>query len=171
MVLTIFMKHLISALLLSVLLFEGCQTDMENKIGAHKYINFVNNSDVNIFVSKAPYVPYDSLCYEIMQTYNNSQYTKILAHSNSNRPLGFYRYRKQTWETYLSGINSGTVIIFVHDVKKSDSICTDKNFNWQTMNETEEQAKYSYLNEQIIVKRYFCTLQDLERMDWTITYP
>ena len=39
------------------------------------------------------------------------------------------------------------------------------------MNEREKESLYSYLNEQIVIKRYFITLEYLEGMDWTITYP
>ena len=39
------------------------------------------------------------------------------------------------------------------------------------MNDREKEYLYSYLNEQIIIKRYYYTLNDLERLDWTIIFP
>lgn len=164
-------SQIISALCLTMFLGLGCQKEPTNKTGAHKCIYFVNNSDVNILVSKAPYMPPDSLCYEIMQTYNNPQYTKVASHSTSSTALGLYRYRKDTWENYLSVLSSGTVIVFVHNASISDSICADKNINWNYLNERERDSLYSYLNEQIIIKRYTLTLKDLETLNWTISYP
>ena len=59
----------------------------------------------------------------------------------------------------------------VHDAVKSDSICTDENINWKWYNDDEKEKLYLFLNEQIILKRYYCTLDDLDKMDWTITNP
>lgn len=146
----------------------GCER--ENKPGAHKYITFVNNSDNDVYVSHSAWSP-DTLCYDIMQTHNNPQYYKVNAHSASDRALGLGRYRKDTWENFLSNNSIGTVIVFVHDATICDSVCTDKNINWNYMNDREKESLFLYLNEQIIIKRYYYTLNDLERLDWTIIYP
>jgi len=153
-----------------LILMAMVSCELENNPGSHKYINFINNSDKDIYVSYSAWTP-DTLCYEIMQTHNNPQYYKIKAHSASNSPLGLNRYRKDTWENFISNYSIGSVIVFVHDVTISDSICTDKNINWNYLNERERDSLYSYLNEQIIIKRYTLTLKDLENLDWTITFP
>lgn len=155
--------------LLMFLSLVSCELD--NKPGAHMYIQFVNNSDIDIFVSKAPWVPPDSLCYYIVQTYSNQYDSKVDAHSSSIRPLSLGSFRKDTWENYLSHIRSGGVIIFVHDAKKSDSICNDNNINWKAMNESERIELYSFLNQEIILKRYYYTLDDLDSANWNIVYP
>lgn len=157
-------------LLIMIMLMTMASCELDNKPGEHKYIHFINNSDKDIYVSHSPWSP-DTLCYEIMQTHNNPQYKKINALSASNRPLGLGRYRKDTWENYLSNNSIGTIIVFIHDAIISDSICTDKNINWNYMNDREKKSLYLYLNEQIIIKRYYFTLDDLVSMNWTITYP
>lgn len=155
---------------LSLILDSLTSCTFKDRSGVHYEIKFVNNSDIDIFVSKAPYVTDDSLCYEIMQTYNNHQSTLVKAHSENAGPLHLGSYKNDYWENYLSR-TSGTVIIYVHDAEISERICSDKNINWNYMNEREKESLYSYLNEQIVIKRYFITLEYLEGMDWTITYP
>ncbi len=148
--------------------FHSCVR--ENKPGAHEYITFVNNSDKDVYVSHSAWSP-DTLCYEIKQIHNNPQYHKVNAQSTSNRPLGLGRYRKDTWENFFSNNSIGTVIVFVHDATISDSVCTDDNIDWSYDNDLEYKELYTYLNEQIIKRRYFYTLEDLESIDWTISYP
>ena len=159
-----FFHFLIPLVLLS---FSSC--GHENKPGAHEYILFVNNSDRGVLVSHIPWSP-DTLCREIRQTLSNANRYGVGAHSKSDLALSLDRFYT-TWERYLSNLSSGTVIVFVHDAIISDSICNDKNTNWRYMNDREEDSLYSYLNEQIIIKRYFLTVEDLERLDWTIVYP
>lgn len=151
-----------------ILIISGCV--YKDNPDAHRHINFVNNSELDVYVSHSPWGPNDTLCYDIMQTHNNSQITKVNARSTSDSPLYLGRYRNDTWENYLNN-SLGTVIIFVHNAVKSDSICSDRDVNWNYMDEDEKERLYSFLNSQIILKRYYCTLKDLENLDWTITYP
>lgn len=143
--------------------------EYKDKPGAHRHINFVNNSDKDIYVSYSPYVPNDTLCTEIMQTHLNPQLYKVEAYSANDFTVSLYW--NTTWENYISNLTLGAIIVFVHDAVKSDSICTDENINWKWYNDDEKEKLYLFLNEQIILKRYYYTLDDLDKMDWTITYP
>lgn len=158
------MKHFIKYLLLSTIILAGCEP--VNKFGAHEYITFVNNSDENVLVSYGPYVPPDTLCHEFWLTYINSYIHLVKAQTANISPLALLRLHT-TWENYLSILSSGTVIIFVHDEEKSKSICGDENLYGRM----EMQGLDSTLNEQIIVKRYYCSIKDLDSLNWTITYP
>lgn len=143
--------------------FTGCFNN-----GKHKRICVINNSEKDIYVSYSPWVP-DSLCTLINQTHANSQWTLVKAHSSGTPSSLAPRY--STWENEYSSVSSGRMIFFIHDAAISDSICMDESFNWQCQNDIEEKELYKYLNELIIIKRFCYTFDDLERMDWTITYP
>ena len=152
---------------LVLLSFYSC--GHENKPGAHEYIQFINNSDRDVYVSYSPWNP-DTLCYEIKQIHNNAYIYGVGAHSYSNRALSL-SLSYTTWERYLSNLSSGKVIIFVHDASISDSICADSGIDWTLKNDDEERELYKYLNEQIIIRHYCYTVEDLESLNWTITYP
>ncbi len=153
--------------LIAPVLFSFYSCVRENKPGAHGYITFINNSDRDVSVSYIAWAP-DTLCYDIMQTHNNPGTYRVAAHTVNYGALDLRPYK--TWETYISKLHSGTVIFFVHDAIISDSICKENSI-WGYHNDLEYKELYTYLNEQIIKRRYFYTLEDLESIDWTITYP
>lgn len=154
--------------LFAFVLFSFYSCVRENKLGSHWYITFINNSDRDVSVSYIAWSP-DTLCQDIRVTHNNPSHYRVAAHTVNYGALDLRPYK--TWETYISKLSSGIVTFFVHDASISDSICNDKSIDWKFSDEFEYEAFTRYLNEQIIIRRYYYTLEDLESIKWTITYP
>lgn len=124
----------------------------------HNYILFVNNSDDDVYVTPEYYYP-DTIFYHSWGAISsNEQYTKVTARSSNETVLRFYW--GDTWETeFLTLIESDTLIVFVLNV---DSINRLESHNNRIAGSNPDDA---------VLKRYYLSLDDLRRMNWTITYP
>ena len=146
------MKRTNIILLFTSLLFLG-STCKKEKEDCHKTITVFNNSEKAIYVSFDTHYP-DTLYFgHYSGITSNAFANKILAKSSSDRPL----QNKDCWESdfnYGVQIPSDTIMVYVFDagvLEKED---------WETV-----------VHDYMVLKRYDLSLDDLKRMNWTITYP
>lgn len=146
------MKKMNILLLFASMLFFGSTCNKE--IGdCHKHINIINNSDNAIYVMGDTHYPDTSYFGYFSSPISDSFSNKITSNSESNRPL----QNRDCWETvfnYGVQIPSDTLMIFIFDEKVLKSV------KWETI-----------VKDYMVLKRYDLSLQDLESMNWTITYP
>lgn len=128
--------------LIALLLSTSCDT---NNSYFDNRLKVINNSDKTIYA-----VSY--------QSYPDTTLGKIsVAEKSSNkaRPNGIITLgRGGTWETAFKEDIHQKLIVFIFDAAVVD------NTPWDTIR-----------NNYLILKRYELTLQDLEKVDWRITYP
>ncbi len=161
------LKGIIVIVSFSLMAILGCRN---SKPGSHYHITVVNNSDKDILVTDYAAYPVE-ICYELMQTYNNSHHLKVKAHSNSNSALSTPWY--YTWEDLISGYKSKKAAIFIFDSDSLEYICTrDTTINWSYIyDEKERDSVYDNLNKRVLLSRLYVSIDDLNKMNWTITYP
>ncbi len=129
------------------LLSNSCENDKLSKWDERA--EFINSSE------RAVYVSFDNL-YPDTSLYDpnpalSPETNKVLAGGTSKSVLRLHG----NWEGYFnSHIPSDTLMIFVYDAEVLETT------PWDTV-------KANYL----VLKRYDLSLQDLENMSWTITYP
>lgn len=123
-------------------------------------IAFVNNSDSDIYCEWSPYYP-DTLRIDY-HTIIGNPWGRVSAHSSTRNIIpGTF-----DWVTTFEDIPSDTLLIFVLDAITIDSIGSLQNWSpiYKSMNDKQ-------LYDWLVKKRYAFSLEDLERLDWTITYP
>lgn len=124
----------------------------------HNYILFVNNSNDDIYVTLSYYYP-DSIFHHSWGAISfNEQETKVNAKSSSDNTLRLYW--GDTWEIkFQTQIESDTLIVFVLNVDSINS--------WEVRNNSIK----GYNPDDAVLKRYYLSLDDLNRMNWAIYYP
>ena len=127
---------------LLILTFTSCRKDYYDT-----RLDFVNNSDSPIYVSVCDF--YKDTAYVFVNYYpgNAPDKYKIQPYEtkSSIKPIG-------TWERVYE--EQDTLAFYVFDAEVLETT------PWDTV-----KANY------MILKRYDLSLQDLESMNWTITYP
>jgi len=133
-------------------LFMGSTCKKENE-HCHKTITIVNNSEGPIYVECNYYYP-DTLYFgHFSSPILDSVNTKIWEKTAGDSPL--YRDRSCWEDIFTNGlIPSDTLMIYIFD---ADII---ENVEWS-----------SVIHYYMVSKRYDLSLQDLQKMDWEITYP
>jgi hypothetical protein len=137
------MKNFFYIILISLTFISSTCSEKEND--KHTSIAFTNNSDNSVYVISQFYYP-DTLIKFYFTPEGNSFY-KISAHSK-----GVPGHLTDNYEDRLKEI--GKVMVFVFDAEVLETT------PWETV-------KANYL----VLKRYDLSLADLQRMNWTITYP
>jgi len=130
-------------LILSCLLIVNSTCDKVKNEGLKLQVN--NISEKAIYVSWTRDNSDTSINHLVNPTYN-SQINKVEAHSVQK---DYYGAPSQAFFKYID-----TLSVFIFDAQVLEST------PWDTV-----KAKY------IVLKRYDLSLDDLNRMNWTITYP
>ena len=148
-----------SSLVLIVLVFlvNSCELlEPDHKIA------FVNNSDSDVYCRWSSHYP-DTLIIQY-EAVVGSQCARVSAHSSVKNIIpGLY-----DWVTIIEeSIPSDTLLIFVLDASTMDSI-GGKQVDWISLYNTMD---YKQLYDWLVMKHYTLSLEDLERMNWTVTYP
>ena len=126
----------------------------------HK-IAFVNNSDSDIYSVWSSHYP-DTLTIQY-EAVDGDPWSRVSAHSSvSNIIPGI-----ADWVSIIRNIPSDTLLIFVLDASTIDSI-GGKPADWIPIYNTMD---YKQLYDWLVMKHYTLSLEDLKRMNWTITYP
>lgn len=130
-------------------------------INGHQYIR-VNNTDRDIYVGEGTQYP-DTLFDAWSVVYNNGGYhvPARLTYNCLKQPYN------DTWEANIRHFKTDTLILFIIDADSLIKICTDTLIDWSTFS---FQRDLLALNERMVLKRYYQTIDDLDRLDWTITY-
>ncbi|MFQ3579873.1 MAG: hypothetical protein SNJ71_07020 [Bacteroidales bacterium] len=139
------MKSQFSKLLIVILLILTSSTCKEK---CQKSINFVNNSEIELYVISSIFYP-DTNSYKTAfpDPTLNKYYYKVEPNSTSNRAI---RYRT----CIEAKLSMDTLMIYVFEAKVLETI------PWDTV-----KAK------NLVLKRYDVSIDDIKRMNWTITYP
>jgi hypothetical protein len=141
------MKNII--LLLNIIpLLISCEAT--NTAKCHKIITVVNNTNKSIYIESSDYYP-DTESYKLdADPLNNSNTSKVEANKTSKNVLPTYG---NCYEAMYPNIKSGIMMVFVFD------------------GPTLETQGWDYIKtNNLVLKRYDLTLQNLEDMNWTITY-
>lgn len=139
----------ISILMIIMLCFNQACGDKEDN--CQKTIAFENTTTKSLYVTSSYEYP-DTLSFIGMPNpVLDSSHTKVLAEETNTRVL----WGRDCIElAFKDLIPSDTMMVYVFDAKVLEG-------------NTWETVKENYL----VLKRYDLSLQDLESMNWTITYP
>jgi hypothetical protein len=135
------MKNIFIVFLCLITLSSTCKKDEEDL-----KLRVRNNSNSTIYMSWGTWYP-DTSFSRILNPIRNPQYSKIEPQSLQDN-----HYNSPT--NSLFNENMDTLMIFIFDANIVE------NKNWDTI-----------VKNYMILKRYDLSLQDLEDMDWTVTYP
>ncbi len=121
-------------------------------VDEHSFITVVNDSEMSIDVSyDLDYPDRDFGPYDIHNYMEEKR--RVFPHSSSNKPLGLPEW--DSWENrFRNRIESDTLIIHIFDSRVID-------------NNTWSDIRREYMVEQV----YYVSLDDLEALDWTVSYP
>ena len=130
-------------LILFILAMNSCEN--ENLVST---INFNNTSKSDVYVHGSYNYPDTLLTYEFPSPTLNPQIFKVGANSSSEQAL-------ETRGNYLAKLKDiERFVVFVFDAEVLETT------PWDTV-------KVNYM----VLKRYDLSLEDLESLNWTITYP
>ncbi len=140
-----------------VILVSSCELFIPDHM-----IAFVNNSDSDIYCRWTTSYP-DTLDIQY-HTVVYSSYHKVCAHSSlDNIIVGGYDAI-----SVIKSIPTDTLLVFVLDATTIDSIGDDLVNSWMPLYKSMDDKQ---LYDWLVIKKYVLSVEDLERMDWTITYP
>ena len=122
-------------------------------------ITVVNNSDRDIYCPISTRYP-DTLKIEYHAEAGDLE-SRVNAHSSINSLL-----HREDGVSLFKRIPSDTLLIFVLDAPTIDSIGSGQDWSpvYKSMNDKQ-------LYDWLVKKHYVLSLDDLEQLDWTITYP
>ncbi len=140
---------LVYPLLSIMLLGTTCDENHE----CHKSIMIINNSNQAIYVQGETHYP-DTLYFgHYSGLTSNPEIFKVPPSSSSDNPL----QRRDCYEdifNYGVEIPSGILMVYIFDAGILEST------PWSTV-----------VNDYLVLKRFDLSLQNLQKMDWVITYP
>jgi hypothetical protein len=110
--------------------------------GGHKYITFINNTRYTVYVAQKPQIRIDP--NDTLYDCNSMEYEIISKNNYFIEPSNNY------WETDFKVRNFVMYFVYPHQTSFYDSC--------------EDARKHQ-------LKRYQLTKEDLDRMNWIITYP
>jgi hypothetical protein len=138
------MKYLAILFMGMILVSATCSND--NDKDCHNTITIVNNSDKDIYFSPSARYP------DTLTLYPNpasaGDYYKV-----EKNTIGKDLYR-DCIEYKFKAIPSGIIMFYIYDAQTIETV------PWDTV-----------VKKYLILKRYDLSLEDLQRMNWTITYP
>ncbi len=137
-----------------VILVSSCELFIPDHM-----IAFVNNSDSDIYCRWTTRYP-DTL--DIQYHIVASDDSRVSAHSSLDNIIG-----RHDAESVIKSIPSDTLLIFVFEASTMDSIGYG-NVKWMPLYKSMDDKR---LYDWLVLKKYVLSVEDLERMDWTITYP
>lgn len=137
-------------LLLAAILSGTCKNEDEN---CHRTILFTNTSSKDLYIQASGGYPDTlSLRNEFPNPALNADLYEVNSNSKNDRGL----WRRDCYELAFGDviIPSDTLIVYVFDAEVLE------NVDWTEV-----------VNDYMVLKRYDLSLEDLEDMNWTITYP
>lgn len=154
------MKHYYFLIIqMSILFCVSCAP--ENDENHHYYIIFNNNTGKDLYVIDSSIYP-DTTNGPGGKIFGNQGFCKVEAYRSSSEPLHYL------WESYEEAFildeygkryPSDTMMVFVYDVETFDKITR------------HDRVKDSLLLQEAFRARYDLSLQDLQRLNWTLSYP
>ncbi len=140
------MKKTLILIFAFVLIAVSCGKDNFN--GYDNRLHILNNSNISIYFAPFDSYPDTSLYGRGVVPTSSAITYKVSAHTTEKLSVNC------CWEDIISDLPCDTLMLFIFDAKVLETT------PWDTV-----KAKY------LVLKRYDLSLQDLEDMNWTITYP
>ncbi len=145
------MRSLILFVLLSTLLLS-CRS-YEDTPNCHRRVMIVNEFENSIYVRHSFIYP-DTVDFYTPFSKTDAHIFKVLPNDKSDIPLFMGR---DCWEVLIKDkglVSSDTLMIYVFDGELIE------NISWDIIS-----------SEYKVLRRYDVSLEDLQRLNWTITYP
>ena len=152
-----FFCFLFPALSIAVLSLGSC-----GRFKPDQYLAFVNNSDIDVYCQWSPHYP-DTLTvnYHLL---DQTPSQKVKAHET----LYDIKQTPWNWSSYFEMCKSDTILVFVIDAEKVDSVGYDLS-TWMSL---YNSPGYKELYDKYIIKYYkLDCYHDLDRINWTIVFP
>lgn len=131
-----------------IIIVVSCESTNTSK--CHKIITVVNKTNKTIYVERSEEYPSFDSYKNYPDPLNNSFTTRVIANESSQKVFPTYG---NCYESIYANINSGVIMFYVFD------------------GPTLEIQGWDYIKtNNLVLKRYDLTVQDLENMNWTITY-
>ena len=145
------------AFLFAILSLGSCE-----RFKPDHYLAFVNNSDIDVYCQWSPHYP-DTLTidYHIL---DGTPSNKVKAHET----LYDIKQTSWNWNGYFKMCKSDTILVFVIDADKLDSVGFDLS-TWITL---YDSIGYKDLYDKYVVRHYkYDCYRDLDQINWTIVFP
>ena len=147
------MKTILTTLFLTLIscIFYGCEPiEDENH---HRRIMFCNCSENDVYVEWSENYPDTSVYADTKMLLSHPEIYKVKAHTQNRDAISFH-YPGNTFEKFFNDYRTGvdSILIFVFDAKKM------------------EAEEYNHVRETLL-HRYYLTLDDLRKANWTLYYP
>lgn len=140
--------NIILLMIISLFLNQACGDKEDN---CHKTITFKNETTDTLYVMGSTFYPDTSIYSGIPNPILDPNFTKVLPSESNIRVL----WGRDCIElAFKDLIPSDTLMVYVFDAQVLQTTSWDA-------------VKANYL----VLKRYDLSLEDLQRMNWTITYP
>ncbi len=143
------MKMNLFMLIIALIFFnQSCDDKGED---CHKTITFKNETADTLYVVGSTFYPDTSIYAGIPNPVLDPNFTRVLPNESNSRAL----WDRDCLElSFKDLIPSDTMMVYVFDAHVIETTAWDS-------------VKVNYL----VLKRYDLSLDDLKRMNWTITYP
>lgn len=146
----------------SISLTVGC--DLIDKItDKHRIIYLYNNSDRDIIVVQ-------SGCEPQTISYYPSCFAQELVPAHSNYEMKVNDVVRLSWEDVISNY-PGRAAFFILDADSVRALNNDTTINRKPMNDVEQEELDIMYDKRTTIKYFYYSISDLNKMNWTITYP
>ncbi len=153
---------IIVVIVASISLTVGC--DLIDKItDKHRIIYLYNNSDRDIIVVQ-------SGCEPQTISYYPSCFAQELVPAHSNYEMKVNDVVRLSWEDVISNY-SGRAAFFILDADSVRALNNDTTINRKPMNDVEQEELDIMYDKRTTIKYFYYSISDLNKMNWTITYP
>ena len=153
---------IIVVIVASISLTVGC--DLIDKItDEHRIIYLYNNSDRDIIVVQ-------SGCEPQTISYYPSCFAQELVPAHSNFEMKVNAVVRLSWEDVISNY-PGRAAFFILDADSVRTLNNDTTINRKPMNDVEQEELYIMYDKRTTIKYFYYSISDLNKMNWTITYP
>ena len=153
---------IIVVIVASISLTAGC--DLIDKItDKHRIIYLYNNSDRDIIVVQSGCEPQTISCYP-------SCFAQELVPAHSNYEMKVNDVVRLSWEDVISNY-PGRAAFFILDADSVRALNNDTTINRKPMNDVEQEELDIMYEKRTTIKYFYYSISDLNKMNWTITYP
>ena len=132
-----------------ILIFLAIDCIPKNRENCHGTISFKNNSSKTLYITRNYYYT-DTTTLIISNPVSSDNTNKVLPFSENKTSLWYYG----CFEDLLQSLKKDTLFVYVFDAEIVETT------PWDTV-----------LANNLILKRYDLSLEDLQNMNWTIIYP
>lgn len=153
---------IIVVIVASISLTVGC--DLIDKItDKHRIVYLYNNSDRDIIVVQ-------SGCEPLTISHYPSCFAQELVPAHSNKEMATTDAFYSCWEDVISNY-PGRAAFFILDADSVRALNNDTTINRKPMNDVEQEELDIMYDKRTTIKYFYYSILDLNKMNWTITYP